>query len=161
MDSEPNFQTKHFKIRYSLDIRFYNQHSLTYHYFITIRYLLDIQGNINKDNIPQLDIGYTFDYAFRVAFLQETFHNEIFIIHQGKHSQIQQCTIRYTLYFRFNTHNHKFSLLDIHYTFNIVLYNICTVRYCQASLQPQLELRWYYHHKNMQTTGINYTFGYR
>ena len=45
------------------------QHSLTYH-FITIRYLLDIQGNLNNDNIPQSDIGYTFYYAFKVAFLQ-------------------------------------------------------------------------------------------
>ena len=33
------------------------------------------------NNIPPLDIGYTFYYAFRVAFLQETFYNEIFIIH--------------------------------------------------------------------------------
>ena len=42
------------------------QHSLTYH-FITIGYLLDIQGN--KDNISQSDIGHSFDYALRVAFL--------------------------------------------------------------------------------------------
>ena len=117
----------------SLYIEFHNQifiihsvsHSQTQHF--TIISSLYTQFQIQRYNISQLDIRYTFSFTF----LNIALHNYIFVIHSIRHSNIysNQFYFHYTvaihsLYIQFQIPIHRISQLDIRYTFSFTFLKI-------------------------------------